>query len=42
MKVPKNQTPPDDISRQDLIFVSFSSLVLEMRDSLILVRRPKS
>ena len=42
MKVPKNQTLPDDINRQGLIFVSFSSLVLEMRDSLILVRRPKS
>ena len=37
----KVKTSPDDINQQDLIFVSFSSLVLEMRDCLTHVHRPK-
>ena len=40
-KVLQNQTLPDDINRQDLIFVSSLGSVLEMRDSLTHVRRPK-
>ena len=40
-KVLQNQTLPDDINRQDLIFVSSLGSVLEMRDFLTHVRRPK-